>query len=216
MFKQAIWIAFIALGFSSGWLSSGSSSTSSAMAAPGQEEHAVDLTHGFAGKSQTDPLEFRSDMALFTLVVFVLLLAVLYVAAWKPIQQGLALREATIAEQVESAKRASEDAAAKLAEMQSKFESAAKEAQEMVAQARRDAEASGAKIIADAQMEAKRQKDRAIADIHAAKLVALSELGSKSTDLAFGLARGVLGRELRKEDHQGLIHDAMKSISNKN
>ncbi len=213
MFRYAVCFVFILFGFGCDafvW-------TPSALASNAAESaEGADLTHGFAGKAQSDPLEFRSDMALFTLIVFVLLLIVLYLAAWKPIQQGLALREATIAEQVESAKKASEDAAAKLAEMQAKFEASAAEAHQLVAQARRDAEAAGSRIIAEAKEDANRQKDRAIAEIQAAKMAALSELGGRSTDLAFHLARGVLGRELKKDDHQGLIQEAVKNFPSQN
>ncbi len=61
----------------------------------------------------------------------------------------------------------------------------------------KDAEAAGQRILADAQAEATRQKDRALADIESAKVAALSELGAKSTDIAFSLARGIVGRELK-------------------
>ena len=188
-----------------------------AVASEADGKHAeVDNTHGFAGAQQTDPLEFRADLALFTFVVFILLCAVLYGAAWKPIRQGLELRESSIAEQIEGAKRAAAEATSKLAEAQVKLDSAAAQAQDILSQARRDAENASQRILAESQAEAARQKDRALAEIEAAKLVALSELGSKSTDIAFSLARGVIGRELRTEDHQNLIQDALRSLPSKN
>ncbi len=185
----------------------------------GKDEHGAghaDLTHAFANPELESATEFRTDIALFTAIVFVLLCFVLYGAAWKGIKQGLQQREASIAGQIEDARRASEEAKAKLVEYQAKLDAAAVQAQEMVAQARKDAEAAGQRILADAQAEATRQKDRALADIESAKVAALSELGAKSTDIAFSLARGIVGRELKPGDHQKLIQDSLSHLANRN
>lgn len=180
-------------------------------------EHAEhDPTHGNATKMQSHPLEFRSDQALFTLIVFGLLLAVLYALAWKPLMQGLDLREKTIAAQIADAKQASDAAAAKLVEYEAKLKDAAIQAQDLVAQARKDAVAVGERIRAEAQAEAVRQRDRSLAEIESAKQSALSELTNKSTDMAFALARRVVGRELRQEDHQKLINEAMNRMPSQN
>ncbi len=176
----------------------------------------AEIPHMGGSAAMTDPMSLKTDLSLFTGVVFLLLCAGLYAVAWKPIREGLALRESSIAKQIEDAKRASEEAKAKLAEYQSKLDAATQQAQEMVAQARKDAEAAGQRILSEAQQEASRQKDRALADIEAAKVAALSELGAKSTDIAFALARGVVGRELKQADHQQLIQESLKGLSSRN
>ena len=86
----------------------------------------------------------------------------------------------------------------------------------MIASARKDAESAGQRILAEAQQEASRQKDRALADIESAKVAALSELGARSTDIAFSLARGVVGRELKQADHQQLIQESLKGMASRN
>jgi F-type H+-transporting ATPase subunit b len=216
VFARMILATTILVGFSS-YVSADSTEATVAAVDGDEKAHAVpDNTHGFAGPQQLDPLEFRTDIALFTLVVFLMLCAVLYAGAWKPIRQGLELRESSIAEQIEGAKRASQEATAKMAEAQSRLDSAAQQAQEIIAQARRDAESASQRIMAESQAEANRQKDRVLAEIESAKLVALSELGSRSTDIAFSLARGVIGRELRQDDHQTLIQDALRNLPSKN
>jgi F-type H+-transporting ATPase subunit b len=175
-----------------------------------------DPTHAFAGSMQANPMEWRADGAIFSLIVFLLLLAVLGVFAWKPISEGLAKREAGIAKAIDDAKKASESAAAAMKDYQAKLESAQTQAQELVTQARKDAEAAGQRIVADAQAEAARQRDRALADIETAKQAALSELASKSTDMAFSLARRVVGRELNTNDHSNLIQEALRQMPNRN
>jgi len=175
-----------------------------------------DPTHDFASSMQGNPMEFRADGALFSLIVFGLLLAVLWGFAWKPISEGLAKREQTIATQFAEAKKAAEDGAAKLREYELKLASAQTQAQDLLMQARKDSEAAGQRILSTAQEEATRQRDRALSEIESAKQAALSDLASKSTDLAFSLARRVVGRELNGTDHQYLINEALNKLPNRN
>ncbi|MFN7733414.1 MAG: F0F1 ATP synthase subunit B [Pirellula sp.] len=182
----------------------------------GHSDSHADLTHGHASANSDSLLDFKSDKAIYTGVVFLLLCTGLYFAAWKPISQGLERRESTIANQIAEAQKASEVAAAKLKEYEAKLADAAVQAQDLVNQAKRDAETVAERIKTDAQTEATRMIDRARNEIETAKQAALSELSTKSTDIAFGLARRVIGRELNQNDHQQLIHDALGRLQNSN
>ncbi len=178
-------------------------------------DHA-DVTHAHASENLNNLLELKSDKAFFSAVVFLILLAVLYAFAWKPISQGLAKRENAIASQIAEAKNASEVAAAKLKEYEAKLSDAATQAQDLVTQARKDAEQVADRIKADAQLEATRSRDRALAEIESAKQAALSDLTTKSTDMAFSLARRFVGRELTSADQKKLMDDAISNLSSKN
>jgi F-type H+-transporting ATPase subunit b len=175
-----------------------------------------DPTHGYASAASKDLLDFKSDKALFTALVFGLLCGGLYLVAWKPISQALALRETTIANQIADAQKASQEAAEKLKQYEAKLADAAVKAQELVHQAKRDAELVAERIKTEAQSDATRMIDRARSEIETAKQAALSELSSKSTDLAFGLARRVIGRELNTGDHQKLINEALGRLPSGN
>lgn len=175
-----------------------------------------DPTHANATPDLANPLELRTDFAIFSLLVFLALLAVLYALAWKPLMKGLDLREQLISGQVEEARAASEQAAAKLKEYESKLAEAAVQAQDMVVQAKRDAEHVAERIKTEAQSNAERLLDRARSEIETAKQSALSELSLKSTDIAFGLARKVIGRELKTSDHEQLIKDALGRLPSGN
>ena len=175
-----------------------------------------DPTHANATPDLANPLELRTDFAIFSLLVFLALLAVLYALAWKPLMKGLDLREQLISGQVEEARAASEQAAAKLKEYEAKLAEAAVQAQDMVVQAKRDAEHVAERIKTEAQSNAERLLDRARSEIETAKQSALSELSLKSTDIAFGLARKVIGRELKTSDHEQLIKDALGRLPSGN
>jgi F-type H+-transporting ATPase subunit b len=178
--------------------------------------HEVDLTHGHASSQLLAPVEWRTDKAIFSAIVFGLLLLGLYFAAWKKIQAALTAREEKIDKQIRDAQYNLEEAQRKHAENQQKLDAAALQAQEMLVQAKKDAEALSQRIVSEAQAEAQRQRDNALAEIDAAKVAAIGELGKKSTDLAFSLARSIVGREVKAEDHQQLIQEALRKLPSAN
>ncbi len=175
-----------------------------------------DVTHANVSDQTWELIDFRTDMAFFSALVFLMLLACLIPVAWKPIMQGLEKREQGIADNISRAEKAAADASAKLAEYEAKLAGAAEDSQRMLAEARKDAEATGQKLIATAQEEAALQRDRAIADIEAAKRLALSDLANQSTDLAMTLAQRVVGREVKAADHQGLIQEMLSKVPSNN
>lgn len=175
-----------------------------------------DPTHANVSDETYQVIDWRTDLALFSAVVFGLLVIVLSSAAWKPIMAGLEKRERGIAENISRAERAATEATSKLAEYEAKLAAAAEESQRIVAEARKDAEAAGQKLIAAAQEEASRSRERAVAEIETAKRVALNELAAQSTDVAMSLAQRVVGREVRAEDHQGMIQEMLDKLPSLN
>ncbi len=98
---------------------------------------------GSTDSTALNPLVFDPDLAIFTAIVFLLLLVVLSLFAWKPLMAGLDAREKSIADMIDQAKRRSEEAGLKLQQYEQRLAAAAAEAQGMVEKARRDAQASG-------------------------------------------------------------------------
>lgn len=175
-----------------------------------------DLSHANAGPKLEDPTEWRYDMALCTLAVFLLLLGLLGKFAWGPIMMGLQRREQSILGRIEAAKASADEAAAQLAEYRAKLAAAGQEAQELLAKARRDGEAAADAIRRAAQDAATRERDRAIADIQAAKNVAVTEIGRQAADLAVKLAGRIVRRELSPQDHNAMIVEALEKLPSQN
>jgi F-type H+-transporting ATPase subunit b len=175
-----------------------------------------DLSHANAGPKLEDPTEWRYDMALCTLAVFLLLLGLLAKVAWKPIQMGLHRREQSILERIEDAKRSADEAAEQLRLYQAKLAAAGQEAQELLTKARREGEASADAIRRAAQDAAARERDRAIADIQAAKNVAVTEIAQRAADMAVLLAGRIVRRELREQDHKAMIVEALEKFPSQN
>ncbi len=163
-----------------------------------------------------DPAEWRFDMALFTVLVFLVLFGALGKFAWKPIVQGLDQREASIAAMIDEARNSQEVAAQKLQEYEARLAKATEEAQAIIVDAKNDAAASAEKILADAEAAANKQRERAIADIGAAKTVALTEIAERSVDAALGLAGNIVGQHLQRDGHEQLIRDALDRFPARN
>ncbi|MEP3834045.1 MAG: ATP synthase F0 subunit B, partial [Rhodopirellula bahusiensis] len=88
--------------------------------------------------------------------------------------------------------------------------------QTMLADARRDAEANGQKIVDAAKVEAAAQRERALSDIENAKKVAMAEMAGQTSNLAMQVARSVVGRELSADDHADLIRQSMERLPSQN
>jgi F-type H+-transporting ATPase subunit b len=176
----------------------------------------TNLAHQNATENLTDPSELKSDLAIWTLVVFLCLLALLCKFAWGPIMEGLDRRETSIATAIDDAEQAAVKGAEQLKLYEAKLAAAADETREILAQARKDAEATGERIVAKAQEAAGRERDKAVADISAAKNSALEEITERSVDLAVSMAGRMIQRQLTPDDRAGLIREALDQLPNQN
>lgn len=161
------------------------------------------------------PLSYDPDLAIFTAVIFLLLLLVLGKFAWGPIIDALDRRENSLADKLEEADRHQREARALLAEYEKKLAVASEQVNVMIEKGRREAELQAQRIVDDATEVARAEKSRAVAAIQAAKEEALRELADKSVDTAFGLAGKVLGREIRPAEHTALVREAISQFPGK-
>jgi F-type H+-transporting ATPase subunit b len=180
----------------------------------GHDPH--DLSHANAGPNLSTPADIRFDMAIYSAVVFFLLLAILYKFAWGPIAHGLEHREKSIVEKIESARISAEKAAEQVRLYEARLAAAADEARQIVAQAHRDADVAREKIVAEAQVSAQKERERAVADINAAKNEALRQIAQQSVDTAIQLAGNIVRREIRPEEHERLISESLGNFSKLN
>lgn len=169
-----------------------------------------------AAAEEPNPLKFDIDLALFTLVVFLGLVALLGAFVWKPLLAGLEKRERGIAEDIDNARRASEQARQSLKDYEQRLAAVTTEANQMLASARKDAETARERILAEAAEEARKQTDRALSAIQAARESAVRELAQRSTETAVELAGKIVGRSLNAGDHSNLINESIRQFSGNN
>jgi F-type H+-transporting ATPase subunit b len=159
------------------------------------------------------PLGFKDDLALFSLITFVLFIAVLGKFAWGPMIQGLDKRELGIQKAIDDAEEGRRKAQAMLAEYEQKLKAAEQTVQAMVAEARRDAERTSQDLIANAQREVSLIRDRAKDDIRQATDTALAEVFTQINSQVVLATEHVLGRALDEADQDRLIGQALAEIS---
>ena len=185
--------------------------------ADGEEHHEDGEAHSDHADHDLPPiLSMDPGAAILNILIFLGVFAVLAIFVWPVILGGLEAREQKIASDLEGAQKANADAQALLADYETKLADANTEAQSILAEARRDADANAAKIVDEAKAEAKRQADRALSDIETAKKVALSDIAGQTSSLAMGVAKQVVGRELKADDHADLIRKALDEVPSNN
>jgi F-type H+-transporting ATPase subunit b len=159
------------------------------------------------------PLGWKADLALFSLITFVLFVAVLGKFAWGPMIQGLDKREVGIQKAIDDAEEGRRKAQAMLAEYEQKLKAAEQTVQAMVAEARRDAERTSQDLIANAQREVGLIRDRAKDDIRQATDTALAEVFTQINSQVVLATEHVLGRALDEADQDRLVGQALAEIS---
>ena len=160
-----------------------------------------------------NPLVFKTDLAIWTFVVFLLLFFVLKKFAWGPISESLDRREHHIAENIEAAKRTHEDAKQLLAQYEKQLASAADQVRAMLDEARHDAENTKQQIVAEAKAAAQAEHERAIHDIRTATDAAVNELSQRSTDLAVDLAGKIISAKITPEERSRLLQDSLTKFA---
>ncbi len=164
------------------------------------------------GKEASNPFAGDIGNALWTVVIFGLVLFVLGKFAWGPILKSLQSRESFIRESLEKAQSDRLEAEARLKEYLDKINASRAEATAIVDEGRRDAEAVKHRIEADAREEAEKILARGKHEIELATATAVKELYATSAKLATDLAGRILAREIKPEDHERLIAQAIDEL----
>jgi len=158
---------------------------------------------------------FAGDIgnAVWTMVIFVLVLVVLGKYAWGPLLDALQKREAYIRESLETARRDRLEAEARLREYMEKLAAARAEATVIIDEGRRDAEVVKRRIEEHAKQESQKMIERAKREIDTAMAEATRQLYALSAKLATELAARIIERELNPQDHERLIAEAIAEIT---
>jgi len=180
----------------------------------GHGDHAAhDLGHGNADAQMENVAEFRTDLALYTFAVFLLLLAILGKLAWPKIVSALEEREKRIEGNIADAEAMNAEAKTMLAQHEAKLASATDEVRELLEEARRDAEHTKSQIVAEAKGLADKERERAVRDVELAADRAMHKLAETSANLAVDLAGKVVKQNITPEQQASLVRDALGSLT---
>lgn len=173
---------------------------------------AVVLAAENAEGQQASPFSGTLVDAFSAVILFLLLLFLLRLLAWKPVLQRLQDREDHIAKQIKDAEDTSKEAKGVLEDYRSKLAGAEEEGKKIVARHKDKAEQDAKEIVMLAREKADAIKVKAEADIIRAQQKAQAELLNEAGDIVLKLGKDVLGRAIDSKDTQKLIDHAVQRL----
>ncbi len=157
-------------------------------------------------------LKVDPGLFLWTVITFIVLLLILWRAAWKPIIEALDARAEKVRGDIETAEKNRLEAERLIAQHKGMMDKAKDEAAKIIAEGRSDAENLKNSIIEKANSEAKDLIERARREIFMAKDKALGELKAEVVTLSTEIASKIIAKNLNPDDQKGFVEEALKKI----
>ncbi len=168
--------------------------------APAAQEHA------------SGPLTVEGGLMLWTIVVFLLLLAILKRFAWPAILGAVEAREQALERQLAEAAHDREQAAAILAEHQKLIAEAKTQAHAIIVEARSVADKDRAHAIEKTKEEQEELLARARREIAAERDRAVAELRRDAVDVSLAAASKLIEKRLDGETDRKLVQDFLVTL----
>src|SRR5262252_8579369 len=156
----------------------------------------------------------RPDPGLFiwTILTFLVLLALLAKFAWRPLLEALESRQNAIRKSLDDAQQARQELERLNQESALILNKARAEADQIIVSGRSDAE----RLREDMRQKAKAEADGIVKNaerqIQLETARALQQIRSEAVDLSVMIASKLIQRNLTKEDNERLIEEALKQV----
>jgi F-type H+-transporting ATPase subunit b len=144
---------------------------------------------------------------LVSAINFLLLLAIIWTFAFKPLAKTLDDRKAAIEQGLKDAEQARRDRESAEAERAATLGEARREANDILTRAQKVAQESRDADIAATREELERMRTRATAEIEAEKTRAIGELRAEVADLALAAAGRVVGETMSDDRQRRLVQE---------
>ena len=171
------------------------------------DAHGAEAGHGKPSliPMKAEEIAEQAPLAIWSFVVFVVLLGIVGKLAWNPIVQAMHDREHYMESCLHDTEKARNEAEGLLRQYKSEMASASEKIKALLDEARRDAQHTGDEIVRKAQTESELLQQRAHRDIAQARDEALIEIWSKAADMSVQVAGKVLQKNLSVEEQNRLV-----------
>lgn len=159
-------------------------------------------------------LQLLADATLTAISVFVLFLLASYLL-FNPARELLKKRQDKIKDDIDTANKDKEDAAALKADYDAKIKDIQKESEEILSEARKKAKANEAQIIAEAKEEANRIIKSAENEALLEKQRAYDEMKQEMISIASLMAGKVVAQSIDTTIQESLIEETLKEVGDK-
>ena len=156
--------------------------------------------------------ELFRDPEFWVAIAFVIAVGLVLWKSAPMIAKSLDDRAAKIKAELDEAQRLSEDAQRTLAEFQRKQRDAFKEAEQIAALAKSEAERAAAQAARDLEAALQRRQTQALEKIALAEVKATTEIRNTTVDVAIAAVRRVLAEQLDQQRKSRLIDDAIAEL----
>lgn len=157
--------------------------------------------------------EINPGLILWTILTFLVVLAILRWAAWKPLVGALAAREEKIRGALDQAEQARHQAQTLLDEHRKQIAAAEEQVQRILSEGRALADRQKAEMTEKAASTARHMLEQAKEEIQREKDAALLQLRSEVADLAIGAAGKILDKNLDTPAQRSLVDAAIREIN---
>src|SRR3954447_22003264 len=148
-------------------------------------------------------------LMIWTLVVFGLTMLLLWKVAFPRIGEALDKRQRLIEDSIDAAERTRREADELLAEYRERLSDARGQAEDIVARARRTAEANENETLADARTKREEMMEQTRRDIEAETRRAIQQIRSEVADLTVLATEKVTRKSLDSADQKRLVEEAL-------
>ena len=157
-------------------------------------------------------VEVHGGLLFWSVITFLLLLAVLKKVAWGPIISALESREEEIKNALSAAEKAREEAEKVSSDYEQSMKDAQVKAQEIIS----DSKAAAEKVKADIEKTAEEKAESMLANakehINAEKENAIKDIRDIAIDLSIDIASKVIEKNIDSEENRRLVEEAMNNI----
>jgi F-type H+-transporting ATPase subunit b len=160
-----------------------------------------------------NPLTFDPGPAVWSLLTFAVLVALLGKVAFKPIAEALDRRSQTIKQSLDEAEKARAEGRKLLADYENKLADARVEANKIIEEGRSLGENVRKETVEKANAEAAALLQRAREEIERQKQKGVQELKDTVAALSVQIASRVIEKELNEAAHRQLIENLIRDLS---
>jgi F-type H+-transporting ATPase subunit b len=159
------------------------------------------------------PFDINGGVIIWTVVIFVILLGLLYWLGYPELLRMVEERERRIQKQLEDAEKANAEAHRLLEEHKKQIAAARNEAQDILAKAKTVSQKEREALLAKAREEYEALLARARKDIDAEKEKAIQALRREAVDLSIAAASRVIEANLDTEANRRLVTEFLESLA---
>jgi F-type H+-transporting ATPase subunit b len=160
-----------------------------------------------------DLVKVDPGLFIWTIVTFLVLLALLSKFAWKPLLAAMAARELMIRQSLDHAQKTKEELERVSQESARILQQARIDAEGILSRSRTDADRLGAELRQKAREEADGIVKNAQRQIQVETRRALDEIRQEAVDLSVTIAGKLLEKHVTREDNQRLIDATLSAIA---